>query len=254
MKHGFLRALLSVSAMAIAACAVDSIPPGLKDTPPGNGPTIQFDLSHRPLPLAPIPNDIATIADPSSRTGLRLNASVVAPTDMEQAAREGIDGQEGWGTFMPITVSFDRGANSDPRLPAIDLDNVIARMQRDGHDFSNDVLYVINLKTGVPAMIDMGDGEFPLTNQRLGQYWDDDLKANENNFLFETQEEGHGGTQSNYTPALDRDFDGVLDHPNTWPGNGKPGGIHLVDDELGWYERETDTLIVRPLLPLDEKT
>ena len=254
MKHGFLRALLSFAAIGIAACAIDTIPTGLKDTPPGNGPQIQFDLSHRPLPLAPIPNDIATIADPSSRTGLRINASIVAPTDMEAAAREGIDDQEGWGTFMPITVSFDRGASSDPRLPAIDLDNVIARMQRDGHDFSNDALYVINLKTGVPAMIDMGDGEFPLTVQRLGQYWDDDLKANENNVLFETQEEGHGGTQSNYTPALDQDFDGVLDHPNTWPGNGRPGGIHLVDDELGWYERETDTLIVRPLLPLDEKT
>lgn len=254
MRTKLFRAAFAAIALSVAACSVDSAPNGLKDTPPGDGPKIQFDVSHRPLPLVPIPNDVATIADPSSRTGLRINASLVAPTAMETNAREGLDELEGWGTFAPITVSFDRGVGSDPRLPALDLDNVIARMQNDGHEFSNDVLYVVNLKTGVPAMLDMGDGAFPLTLQKLGRYWDDDLKANESNLLFETQEEGLGGTQADYTPALDQDFDGVLDHPNTWKGNGRAGGIAGVDDVLGWYERETDTLIARPLLPLDEKT
>lgn len=247
---------LVVSALlfSAAACAVDSAPNGLKDTPAGTGPTVQFDLSHRPLPNAPLPNDIATLADPSSRTGLRINASLVAPTSMEQGARAALDDLEGWGTFAPITVSFDRGANSDPRQPAIDLNDVIARMQNDGHDFSNDALYVINLKTGIPAMLDLGDGNFPITLQRTDQYWDNDLKHDQSNLLFETKEEGPGLVQGNYAPALDQDFDGVLDHPNSWSNNGRPGGIIGVDDILSWYERETDTLIVRPLLPLDEKT
>ncbi len=248
------RSAFAISSACLVACAIDSVPTGLKDTPPGNGPTVQFDLSHRPLPLAPLPNDIATIADPSSRTGLRINASIVAPTAMEAAARADLDEQEGWGTFAPITVSFDRGGNSDPREPALDLDDVIARMQNDGHDFANDPIYLVNLKTGVPQLLDMGDGNFPLTLPEPNGYWDNDVKSTQSNLLFETVEEGPGLVQGNYTPALDQDFDGVLDHPNTWPSNGRPNGIKGVDDVMSWYERETDTLIMRPLLPLDEKT
>ena len=45
----------------------------------------------------------------------------------------------------------------------------------------------------------------------------------------------------------------MLDHPNTW-GALAPGQIEGVDDLLNWYERETDTLILRPLLPLEEMT
>src|SRR6185312_6002418 len=64
-------------------------------------------------------------------------------------------------------------------------------------------------------------------------------------------EEGAGLTQDQYSPALDKDFDGVLDHPNTL-GPLPPGGIAGVDDLLTWYERESDTLILRPLLPMKE--
>ena len=42
----------------------------------------------------------------------------------------------------------------------------------------------------------------------------------------------------------------MLDHPNTLGNKGIPG----VDNLLTWYERETDTLIIRPVVPLDEKT
>ena len=41
----------------------------------------------------------------------------------------------------------------------------------------------------------------------------------------------------------------MLDHPNVWPEGGDP---RL--DLLSWYERETDTLIVRPARPLREET
>jgi len=58
---------------------------------------------------------------------------------------------EGWGTFAPITVAFNRGPHDDPHQAAIDIDDVAARMQKDGHDTSNDPVYVVNLKTGVPG-------------------------------------------------------------------------------------------------------
>ncbi len=238
--------------VATIACSVDSAPVGLRATPAGNGPKVVFDLKHRPLPAIPLPNDVATIADPSSRTGRRINASLVTPTEMEQKAREGFDAMEGWGTFAPIAVELERAPGADPRAPAIDLEDVRARMQKDGHDFTNDPVYVINLRTGVPVMLDMGDGNFPLTVRDPFKYWPNDPKAKEPNLLFETQEEGAGLTQADYRPELDLDFDGVLDHPNTL--GVAASGLDKIDNLVTFYERETDTLILRPLLPMDEKT
>ena len=109
------RALLLVSFVTMAmACDVDTAPDGLRATPPGDGPRVRFELTHRPLPDVPLPNDIATFADPTSRTGRRINASQVAPTLMERIARQGFDDIEGWGTFAPITLSFERAPGADP--------------------------------------------------------------------------------------------------------------------------------------------
>ena len=240
-------------ALAGAHCSVDQAPAGLRATPSGTGPEIVFDIERQPLPEIPQPNDVATFADPTSRTGRRINVSVIAPTNMEESARHGFGAMEGWGTFAPITVAFTREPGTPPTDAAIDLADVRTRMQNDGHDFTNDPVYVINLTTGVPVMLDMGDGNFPLTPRDLDLYWPNDPKINEQNILFETVEEGAGLTQADYSPSLDLDFDGVLDHPNTL-GPLAPGRIHGVDDLLTWYERESDTLIMQPLLPMEEKT
>ncbi len=248
--------LLSAACVAVVlgqGCSVDTAPTGLRATPPGTGPVIKWDLSHRPLPDVPIPNDIATFADPTSRTGLRINASLVAPSWMEETARKAFSEMEGWGTSAPVTVSFSRGLTGDAHKAAIDLESVRAHMQGDGHDFSDDPVYLVNLKTGVPMILDVGEGYYPLTLRDPFKYWPNDPKASESNLLFETVEEGAGLTQADYTPALDRDFDGVLDHPNTL-GPAAPGQVEGVDNLLTWYERETDTLILRPVLPLEEKT
>ncbi len=234
----------------LAACAVDTAPRGLKETPPGDGPMVVFDLTHQPLPEIPVPNDIATFADPSSRTGRRLNVSMLAPSHLEREARQGFAEMEGWGTFAPIQVKFDHGPHDDLHKPALDLEAIRAHMQGDGHDFSDDPLYVVNLTTGLPAMLDLGDGDFPISIQQPGSYYSNDPHADASNLIYETHEEGAGLTQADYKPSLDLDFDGVLDHPNTLPAPGIPG----VDDVMSWYERQTDTLIVRPLLPLEEKT
>jgi hypothetical protein len=259
-----IACVLAVASAMLPSCSVDSAPEGLARTKPGDGPTVVFDLTHRPLPDIPVPNDIATFADPSSRTGRRLNVSMIAPTHMERSAREGFSEMEGWGTFAPIALKLahGRGKNADSHEPAIDLDAVRARMQGDDHDMADDPVYVVNLTTGVPVLIDLGGGSFPTTLRDRDRYYPNDPHAGESNVLFDMHEEGAGGTQHDYRPELDTDFDGVLDHPNILPsgndGSGAgalaPGFLRGVDDVMTWYERETDTLILRPLLPLEEKT
>ncbi|MGH7295127.1 MAG: hypothetical protein ACRELB_09350, partial [Polyangiaceae bacterium] len=247
--------LLLGCVVALVACSADTVPAGLRATPAGSGPWVVFDLMHSPLPDIPQPNDIATFPDPSSRTGRRIEASLVAPTNMEATARAEFDEMEGWGTTAPITVHFTPEAGAAPLAAAIDLEDLRLRMQADGWDTSNDAVYVVNLTTGVPALLELGQGDFPTTVLSPWDYYPNDPRASSQNLYVETQEEGAGLPQSAYTPALDTDFDGVLDHPDTLASQATgPGAIAGIDDVLGWYERETDTLMLRPLLPLEEKT
>ena len=251
MRPTYFFAIPLAAGVAVASCAGDTIPTGLRATPAGTGPVVVFDLTAQPLPNIPLPNDVATFPDPTSRTGLRLNASLVAPTHMEQVARQGFDDMEGWGTYQAITVAFTPSVGQPAGKAAIDLANVQARMQGDDYDFSNDPIYLIDLTSGLPIPLDVGAGNFPLTVSDPTSYFPNDLKLLQQNLLFETVEEGSGLTQADYKPSLDLDFDGVLDHPDTlgvakqWPG---------VDNLLTWYESETDTLRIRPLIPLNEKS
>ncbi|MDB5220038.1 MAG: hypothetical protein JWO86_7965, partial [Myxococcaceae bacterium] len=177
--------LLLVSTLGVVtlagACGVDTAPDGLRATPPGNGPVVKFDVTHRPLPEVPLPNDVATFADPTSRTGRRINVSLVAPTFMERNAREDFATMEGWGISSPISVAFDRAPDSDPRAAAIDLEDVAARMQGDEHDLSNDPFYVVNLTTGLPVFVDVGNGYYPVTLRDPFRYFPNDPKAGESN-------------------------------------------------------------------------
>jgi hypothetical protein len=91
-----------------------------------------------------------------------------------------------------------------------------------------------------------------------------------------------GGSILEYAPEHDTDFDGVLDVPNFEDPSAcaaldlpevcahpRAGDAYnatecvnarrerdrcVTDNLLTWYERETDTLLVRPLLPMDEMT
>jgi hypothetical protein len=255
MRRVSMRLLpLLFTAGLFAGCEIDVAPAGLRRTPPGDGPLVKFDLGHRPLPELPLPNDVATFPDPTSRTGRRPNVSVVAPTRMERRAREDFSMMEGWGVFSPITVAFERPPATDPTAAALDLDDIAARMEGDEHDPSNDPFYVVDLSTGIPVLLDVGSGYYPATVRDPFRYGPFDPKASEPNLIFETTEEAPGLPQRAYRPELDRDFDGVLDHPNTLRRRNGARAIPGVDDLLTWYERETDTLILRPILPLAEKT
>lgn len=276
-------AVLMVAA-ALVACD-DDAPLDFGRTPPGEGARVRFDLGHLPLPDIPLPNDAATWPDPTSRTGLRINASLLAPTAIERDARERFDRLEGWGTFAPITLSFDLGeVDGDARKPtqaALDLANIEARHHGDDYDFDNDAVYVVNLDTGLPVPLDFGNGNFETTLKRLDRYWANDTRVTERNLTFETIDETNKGAidRSLFTPALDTDFDGVLDVPNLDEPFACPAPDPICDDArnamygdaacletrrtrdrcvadhlLTYYERETDTLIFRPLLPLEEMT
>jgi len=250
---GKISALASAAALAtmvLGACAVDHAPEGAKRTPAGNGPAIVFDTLRRPLPEIPQPNDIATFADPTSRTGRRLNVSLASSTRFETVAREGFDSMEGWGTFAPITVAFAHDPATAEIDPAIDIDDVAART-RD-YDPADDPFYVIDLMTGIPVPLDLGKGNFPLALVDRDKYWPNDPRQTEDTLMFETFEEGAGIPQSAYRPSLDTDFDGVLDHPNVLR-KGSPGRATRIEDVIDWYERQTDTLILRPVVPLEEK-
>ncbi|CAN5537907.1 hypothetical protein BH09MYX1_BH09MYX1_07680 [soil metagenome] len=252
MKHFIpVLALTPVLFAGLQACSIDTIPADLRSTPPGPGAQVVFNTAHRPLPEIPIPNDVATFADPTSRTGRRINASLFAPTSMERIARQGFADLEGWGTFAPLSVSFQKPAGADPHDPALDIPNIQARMQGDGYAFEDDPIYIIDLNTGIPAVLDVGAGNFPLVLKDRDKYSPNDPHAASQTLVYEDREEGAGLLQGDYRPELDTDYDGVLDHPNTF---GPPGAQPGVDNLLTWYERETDTLIFRPLLPLKEKT
>jgi hypothetical protein len=262
MNSGLFLPVSLVIAGAVIACTGDTVPVPLQATPAGRGPTVIFDVTQRPFPNIPLPNDVATFPDPTSRTGLRINASLVASTNMEQVTRVGFDQMEGWGTYAPISVAFTRPADVDPHAAAINLEDVATRFRADAFDFANDPVYLVNLTTGVPVPLDMGNGNFPASVSDPTAYFPNDVKGvtspgnplavteNVQNILFETYEEGAGLLQSDYKPSLDQDMDGILDHPNVLGSQGIPG----VDNLLTWYERESDTLILRPLLPLEEKT
>ncbi len=206
----------------------------------GEGPVVTFDAFHRPLPEIPLPNDFATRFDAFSPTNRRLNASMLAPTEWERRTRASLDELDGWGTLAPISVSF-----SAP----LDVENVIRRHHRDRYDVKDDVMLLVDVTPGSPdfcrAMpLDLGEGLYPARLDRP-EYYPLDPRGHHQTLLFEETEEDldHDGVLDE---GEDTDMDGVLDHPNT---------RSATDPTLiTFFERETNTLIARPVMPLREAT
>lgn len=254
-----LRALVPTALVLLGAC--ETLPDGLWPTPQGTGPRVTFDLLAKPLPEIPFPNDMATRLDVDSPTGRRVNASVAAPTLLEKEVREEFNLLDGWGTFAPITVSFET---------PIEPNDVRARHLDD--DFANDAVYLVDLTTGEPVALDLGRGNFPVVVQNNDKYFLNDPRVDGSNLLFETYEEVDRNGNGRLDPEEDTDSDGVWDHPNTVdPTRPLHGVAHSRDetpdkappaergndryrDLLTFYERESNTLIVRPVVPLAQRT
>lgn len=239
--------------MSATGCALP--PDGLARTQKGDGPEIVFDFDRRPLPELPFPNDIATRPDPTSPTGLRVNASTVASTHFERVARERINTLTGWGTSQPIQVRFDA---------PLDLDVIYARhrdhRQGDGsdYDFADDAVYLIDVTAGSPTYLqpqalDFGEGNYPQLLRTPHQYWEHDPKTITKALAFETHDEDVNGNGV-LDPGEDLDLDGVLDRPNLHPDEDGQPGLHPYRDLSTFWEMETNTLVFKPVVPLRERT
>jgi len=237
---------LSLLLPLFLACA--SYPEGLRATPDGDGPTVRVDWDHKPLPDVPYPTDLATRLDRHSPTGLRLNVPTDAVTKLERESREKLNTLSGFGIYSPITVAFDA---------PLDLDNIVAHHRRDprrGADqFVDDLFLVIDVTPDSPdylqpVPLDVGQGHFPMDAARGDRYFPNDTRADQPSLVFDTVDE-----DLNENGVLDwgedTDNDGVLDKPNVYPEGGDPRA-----DLLTFYEKQTDTLIMRPITPLREET
>jgi hypothetical protein len=242
MSQRTLFRLLPLVAIVGGGSCLSDAPAYLAPTPPGDGPTVQFDVYKKPFPEIPLPNDFATRYDPTSPTKRRLNASIfVAPTKWEQATRKELDKLSGWGTLAPISVSF-----SEP----IDPEVILARHGNDLFDTRDDAVLVIDVTRGSPALceavpLDLGQGNYPQVLAQTHVY-ESDPRDGLQTLVFEEVEEDTNGN-GKLDPGEDTDMDGVLDHPNT--RDGKPGSPLLE-----FYERETNTLMLKPVMPMREGT
>ena len=205
---------------------------------------VTWDLDHEPLPELPLPNDFATYPDPTSPTGRRLNVSEVADTAFEAHTRRGFDTLDGWGTYAPITVPFEE---------PIDAQALYDRQGGGGEAFRNErfqehAIYLIDLETGEPMPLDVNSGNFQYVVDNPNAYFRNDPRAGESNLFLETVDEDLDG-DGELDPFEDTDFDGVLDEPSTFDGTADDP-LDTVDEMTWFYERETNTLVLRPILPL----
>ncbi len=262
--RSILRTTTALLALSLSAGCLPAEPLGLADAPPAKT-TVAFDWYHRPLPNIPLPNDLATRYDATSATGLRINASQLAPTHLERHLRHLVDQLDGWGVMQPITIPF---------TGPLDIQSIVDGHRDADYDLSNDVVYLINVDRDSPELgrvhhLDVGNGNYPVVLEKL-DYWHNDPRDWTLSLMFEEADEdlnGNGvldlGGDANGDGVIDddewpedTDADGVLDVPNYLPG-ASPARDDLAgraDALMYFYERQTNTLILRPMMPLRERT
>lgn len=231
------RGLAFAFALASFGCLPDEAAVGLAPTPMGGtGPQVVFDLDRRPVPDVPFPSDLLTRPDANSPTGLRLNLSLQAPSRAEQALRAEAQTFDGFSTTAAISVRFDA---------PLDLDGLAGA----GRDPADDPVLVLDVSPGstfgerIP--VDLGRGYFPVAHaDPTAVAFPRDPRGEASNLIFETVDEDTDG-DGVLDPMEDTDGDGVLDRPNVWPEGGDP-----ERDVLTFYERQTNTLLLRPIVPL----
>ncbi len=213
---------------------------GLSLSEDSGGVRVVFDLYATPVPDIPFPIDIATKPDPDSPTNLRLNFSLDAPTDMEKRVRRLINTLDGFGTYSPITVSF---------TGSLDVEDI--KKRHSNLDWTDDAIYVFNIDEDSPhfgeaVKLDLGNGNFPVTLEKNNNYFANDPRKDGSNLVFETYNEDKNGNGV-LDFGEDTDGDGILDRPNLFPGAADP-----YDDLVDFFDFQTNTLIIRPIVPLQE--
>jgi len=255
ISRGLYMTLLAGGLSGVLSGCLSSVPHDLSDFEP-RATTVQFDLLAKPLPEIPLPNDLATRYDERSPTGRRINASMLAPTGLERYVRTRIDQLDGWGVNQPITVAFT--APLDVR--SILKGHHVEDGSPDLFDLSDDVVYLIDVDPDSPDFgkkvhLDLGQGSYPYTLEDLNPYTLHDPRGWTASLLFEEADEDLNGNGV-LDDGEDTDYDGVLDQPNYLPDM-RPAQDDLparAKALMTFYERETNTLIMRPMTPLRERT
>lgn len=231
--------------MALSGCMepAEEAPRGLRVAALSGGARIVFDLDERPFPNIPFPNDLATRPDPTSPTGLRVNISERGASDAEERVRRAVNQYSGWGMFSSITVSF-----TEP----LDVHDLARRHQEPVPDLSDDAIYLVDIDPSSPEygafqLLDLGRGNFPVTMLQPERYLDNDPRVMGTNLLFESVEEIDLNGNGVLDPIEDTDDDGVWDRPNTLDRGADPLAFGQM---MEYYERETNTLILRSVKPL----
>ena len=242
----FISCMIGLGALLLMTCDGGTLAEGLMPTQDGDGPIVIFDLYHKPLPKVPLPTNIAARPDPDSPTGIRLNVSHHAETEVESGIRRQIDDLDGWGTYSPISAAFECEGDRDGIC--LDLDNIARRHHPDGYDFSDDAIYVVNIQKeipnpenpeemipnpdyGRPVPLDIGAGNFPLYLDRAGYYYPNDPRADAPTTYFESENEVRGE---------DVDCDGRLDEDEDANGNLILDPGEDIDGD-GWLDIDEDT-------------
>ena len=242
MRYRHLLPICMISLTIFTACADDVT--GIALTPEGDGPVVVWQQDPESgSPEVPFPNNFLTRREETSITGLRVNLPLNAKTQAEDKVLRLVDWMDGFGISSPISVSFSKH---------VDVVDLMAR-QADNHDYSDDAIILVNVTPGSenfgkPVPLDVGQGNFPLSLTWPWQYWDFDPHADSINLMYETHDEdiNNNGKLDEYE---DIDFDGVLDKPNTFSGTDP--GVNNPDDLITFYERETKTLVLWPVAPMD---
>ncbi len=250
LRHSFLGLAVLALLSSAPACTGNDMARGWAETQPGDGPRILWNLDAEPLPELPLPNDVATWPDPTSPTGRRINVSQIAPTGFERFTRELFDRLDGWGTYAAISVPFDAHIDTEALMDAQGGGSHAFSTGPDG--FERHAIYLVNMETGEPIPLDVNSGNFHYVLDNPSQYWRNDPRAGESNLLFETVDEDVNGNGV-LDPLEDTDYDGVLDQPNTFDGT-ISDPMDTVDEMTWFYERETKTVVLRPILPMAPRT
>ena len=239
-----LSTLCFLLSTSMVGCDGVEAPRGEWETRSNGGPVVVFDLFALPLPKVPLPNDIATRPDRGSPTGRRINASMLAPTDLESGVRQRMDTLDGWGTYGALTVSFERRQEdedsddeADDAIHAeeqlLDVGNILRRHVGDNFDFSDDAIYVIDIDPdspdfGVPMALELGEGNFPPNLEDRNRYYDNDPRGHTSNLLFDTTYEDLNGN-------------GQLDLCGDRNHNGEADEGDIVDEDGNVITAERDT-------------
>ena len=100
-----------------------------------------------------------------------------------------------------------------------------------------------------PVALEIGQGRYPLDVPRSDRYFANDTRSDSPTVIFDTVDEDLNGNGV-LDWGEDSDNDGILDVPNLYPIDTD----NPVDDLLTWYERSSNTLIMRPVVPLYQES